>query len=144
MFHLLVFFLANEINARPNYRRNKATMLRVVEHLRATASASIHIFEGIVNSTLLSRVITLFNQIAPCMNEHDCNFSIVKELTYLLENCTVDGQIGAKYTPSLVNPCITNIVESVSPTDAMKVILQWKMSDLTSQVFVDTMHTSLL
>ena len=62
----------------------------------------------------------------------------------MLENCTVDGQSGAEYAPSLVNTCITNIAKSASPTDALKVISQWKMSDLASQAFVEAMHTSLL
>ena len=136
---------ANEIVSNARYQHDKKSLLDVVQHLRIISNVAIEGNEGELNTTLLSRVITFFNILSSCMEEHCCEFNIVVELTKLLEHCTVEDQNNFSYaTSSNIDACITVISENAPPSESLQVLSEWKHTSVESPSHISALHTALI
>ena len=84
------------------------------------------------------------------MEEHNCEFNNVTELSKLLEKCHTETQNNQQYSPSNIDACITTISENAPPTHSLQVLSQWEHHTTTTEFgsssssLMSALHTCLI
>ncbi len=129
--------LANDIVTSRRYRSDKKVLENVLQHLRIISDKAIEGNEGEVNTILLGQVIAFYNAIAPHLSGNGCEFSIVDELSKLVEKCYADHHN--------IDSCISTIAEHAPTACTLQVITQLEdTSFIEPSSLISALHTSLI
>ena len=139
-----ILSLANEIVSSPRYRRNKQVLLDVMDHITTISGIAIKGNEGEINAVLLGQVVSFYNVISPYMEENNCGFNIVEELSTLLDLCYAEHKNDQQDSSNNIDACISTISENAPPRYSLQVLSQWEHSSDFSSSLLSAIHTSLI
>lgn len=120
-------------------------MLNVVRHLRTISDVAVRGNNGVLNTALLSQVISFFNVISPCMIEHSFEFTTASELTILLNQCvTAELDHDSANATDIVGSCILTISENAPPAECLRVLASWEHTSIESPAIISAIHTCMI